>query len=1078
MLAAAGSADTIVLTGMCPGASNPLPNVTGLTITGAATGTNGFDGTGASGPALTGGPNANGLTLSRLTFQNYATTAVRLSANNPSTPYTIANDTFSHNSQPFDAVNGSGGGLSLLLTGTCTFSATAVTITDSTFDSNSDGGSSIPTGGGGGGAHLQSACASSTSVAMTLTGNRFTNNTAAASASNDVTGGGLFVATGLGASTPPLTLVQSGNLFRGNSVTGTGGSYTGGGEYTIGAKLTSTGDGFINNSLPGPSLSGNSSEGAGLATLGGGLCINPEGVTSSAANLVAAGNTIAARSGTGTGNGVEGAGVYIGCGFLGGAYHMTLTNSTISGNAATGAPAGAIAGIDGESIDFLDLQNTIVSGDTGGAELGGFGASTGANVTADNSDVCAVGSATTPFAGPGNVCALPALVDPAHGDVHETAASPTIDVGSNGDANAASLTTDYYGNVREQLGKAGSDHSLVDVGAAEFHPTAATATDCNQIGALITQAQNGDVITVASMCSGGSFVIPDDTSFTIQGAATGTNGFDGVGATGEALHGGHVVGLTLRNLTIRNYTEDGIHGTDAVDLQLDAGPLPTIDHVQFLRNTSKSTSAGLVVNGFPSTCGFTGSLTISNSTFADNVIGDVTFGEGTGAGAGLGFGCPAHAVLSHNQFTDNTVQTSQAGYGAGLDVLNGSTTGLLVVQQDHNVFRGNAVVPTGTASHVYFGGGEADFGATLTSTDDSFIGNTLPGPAGSAAFSQGAGLAITDENCGGPGTPAAATAINLISAGNTIGASNSGGTAEGAGVFAGCGLGAPGTGGPLTLINATVSGNSLPGGVAGLQGGSTDRLTLSNSIIAGNAGAGAANIGGIGGGGGSATVSYSDLCKPGTSTPLPGSHNVCADPKLAGAASGDVHETAASPTIDAGSNALVPAGVTSDAYAATRIFASRTCTAVVDMGAAEFGSRTAVCPMPPPAAPKTVVRSEKATTTGVDVVLGCAGKGTCTGTVTLTTTETRLGKRVIAVASAKRPVRHKVVVTVGTASYRVTAGKRTTIHVKLNGTGKSLLARFRKLPVTVRVTQRVGKKTALISSRKQTVLAPKRKRKH
>ena len=49
--------------------------------------------------------------------------------------------------------------------------------------------------------------------------------------------------------------------------------------------------------------------GGGLATLGGGLCINPEGVTSSAANLVAAGNTIAAPSGTGTGSGVEGAGV-------------------------------------------------------------------------------------------------------------------------------------------------------------------------------------------------------------------------------------------------------------------------------------------------------------------------------------------------------------------------------------------------------------------------------------------------------------------------------------------------------------------------------------------------------------------------------------------------------------------------------------------------------------------------------------------------------------------------------------------------------------------------------------------------
>ena len=129
---------------------------------------------------------------------------------------------------------------------------------------------------------------------------------------------------------------------------------------------------------------------AGLATLGGGLCVNPEGVTSSAANLVAAGNTIAAPSGTGTGNGVEGAGVYIGCGFLGGAYHMTLTNSTISGNTATGAPAGAIAGIDGESIDFLDLQEHDRSPATaGGAELGGFGASTGAERHRGREATCA-----------------------------------------------------------------------------------------------------------------------------------------------------------------------------------------------------------------------------------------------------------------------------------------------------------------------------------------------------------------------------------------------------------------------------------------------------------------------------------------------------------------------------------------------------------------------------------------------------------------------------------------------------------------------------------------------------------------
>ena len=58
---------------------------------------------------------------------------------------------------------------------------------------------------------------------------------------------------------------------------------------------------------------------------------------------------IGAPSGTGTGG--EGAGVYAGC-FPGGhGYHLTLVNSTVSGNTAAGP--GAVSGVDGESTDFL-----------------------------------------------------------------------------------------------------------------------------------------------------------------------------------------------------------------------------------------------------------------------------------------------------------------------------------------------------------------------------------------------------------------------------------------------------------------------------------------------------------------------------------------------------------------------------------------------------------------------------------------------------------------------------------------------------------------------------------------------------
>lgn len=1060
VLAAAAPGDTIVLTGLCTGLSLAVTK-DNLTITGAASGTNGFDGTGLTSPALSGTP--NGLTLSNLTFENYGATAVRLSPTNPSNPYTFTDDTFSHNAP---AAVGSGGGLSLLLQGACT--GASVTITNSTFDANS----TSTAGGGGGGAYLESAC--STAVTMTVDGSRFTNNSVHASTVNGANGGGLFVATGIrGVSTPALTLNQSGDVFSGNAVSGTGGSYAGGGEYTNGANLTSSGDGFINNTLPGPTASSGSSEGAGLATFGGGLCIVPTGVTSTASNLVAAGNTIGAPSSPGTGNGVEGAGVYIGCSSSGGGYHMTLINSTISGNAAVGAPANAVAGIDGESIDHLQLDNTIVAGDTGGSELAGFGIGGGSGtVAAEGSDVCAAGSVTTPFSGTGNICAAPLLVDPAHGDVHETATSPTLDIGVNGDA--ASLTTDYYGRPRLELGRAGSNSALVDAGASEFHPTAPTATTCSQIDALLAQAENGDAITIATMCVGGSFTIPADTPLTLQGAPGGTYGFDGVGASGEALHGDRSVGLTLRNLTIRNYTVGPTRS--AVELQLDSGALPTIDHVQFLRNTSGGSVAGLLVNGFPGFCGLTGTLSLTNSTLADNLNGGSY--QPSGGAAAIVLGCPARLVISSNQFTGNTVHapaSSSFGYGAGLFVANESGGQPVIGEQDHNTFRGNTIESTGVANSSYFGGGEAIWGVALTSTDDSFIDNTLPGPAGANGVSEGAGLGISDPTCGGPGTRTPTTAVNLAAAANTIGAPSSGGRADGAGVFAGCAFNFDFAGGPLTLVNATISGNTAADGIAGLAGQTSGALTLSNAIVAGNGGTGASDIGGfgIGGGSGSASVAYSDVCRPGTTGALPGPHNLCADPRLDGAAAGDVHETAASPTIDAGSNALVPAGLSGDAFGATRIFATKTCTPVVDMGAAEFGVRTAVCPPPPASSPKTVVVSITLVGGGVDVVLRCTGGGVCAGGVTMATTENRSGKRVVAVMNAA--ARHKVTVMVGSASYRLASGRRATLHLKLNATGRALEARFHKLPATVTVTQKLGAKIRQIAARKLTVGPAKRK---
>jgi hypothetical protein len=68
------------------------------------------------------------------------------------------------------------------------------------------------------------------------------------------------------------------------------------------------------------------------------------------------------------------------------------------------------------------------------------------------------------------------------------------------------------------------------------------------------------------------------------------------------------------------------------------------------------------------------------------------------------------------------------------------------------------------------------------------------------------------------------------------------------------------------------------------------------------------------------------------------------------AATGDVRETAASPTIDAGDNTLVPAGVATDAFDLPRVTDSnRDGSSIVDMGAAELP--TPAAPAPPIPAP-------------------------------------------------------------------------------------------------------------------------------
>ncbi len=93
--------------------------------------------------------------------------------------------------------------------------------------------------------------------------------------------------------------------------------------------------------------------------------------------------------------------------------------------------------------------------------------------------------------------------------------------------------------------------------------------------------------------------------------------------------------------------------------------------------------------------------------------------------------------------------------------------------------------------------------------------------------------------------------------------------------------------------------------------------------------------------------------------------------------------------------------------------------------------------------------------TTASVRAACSGKSgaTCQLSFRLTVTETLLGKRIVAIGARAKPKRHKVTVTVGTASTRLSGGHSRVVKISLNNAGKRLLSRYRTLRTTMRVTQ-------------------------
>jgi hypothetical protein len=136
-------------------------------------------------------------------------------------------------------------------------------------------------------------------------------------------------------------------------------------------------------------------------------------------------------------------------------------------------------------------------------------------------------------------------------------------------------------------------------------------------------------------------------------------------------------------------------------------------------------------------------------------------------------------------------------------------------------------------------------------------------------------------------------------------------------------------------------------------------------------------------------------------------------------------------------------------------------------------------PAPTPSTgPAMTASAPRVTGDTVRLTLSCAGPKGCAGGISVTTVQKMLGRKVMSVSAAKAKLRRKAV-SVGSLRFTVAAGKKRTLVVKLNRTGKKLLARFKKLPATITawMTDGSGKRKTILA--KKTVLKkakPKTKR--
>ena len=567
-----------------------------------------------------------------------------------------------------------------------------------------------------------------------------------------VTGGNLTQGSGGGLLSRGVVSVV-GSTFRGNSAHHGGGLSLSGGhltmtDSTIGGNAATLTGGGIHVISATVTLTGSTVE-ANTAGFGGGGLATAGAVT--VVNSTVSGNL---ASGWGVGGGVSTSGT------------LTVTNSTISDNDGVGG--GGIS-----NTGTMRLANTVVAGNRGG-DCRGEAATAGHTLIEDTGEsACGLDDGVD-----GNLIGHDPLLGLLRDNGGPTrthrpdGVSPAIDAGDN--ALAVDPQGDPLGTDQRGEGFPRVINDIVDIGAVESCGFPFEVGNEHDLSAAIECFNDQAVAEGERLVTLSADIALTTSTPTIRNTTAGMRlRIDG---DGHAIDGGGTAGVRPFHV--------------AADTTVD------FEDVVIRGGRGHGTGGGLLSEG---------TVTVSDSVVSGNGSAPETTGGGGIAASGEG----------ELTVIDSTLSGNAAGHLGGGAIRSDSGTVTITGTQ----VTGNSAAGRGSTVEdvdVAFGGGIGVFGGTATITDTTIDGNTLVRHvAGPSLIIGGGGGGVY---VGNPGTVVTITRSTI--------SDNTAPTGDGGGVLVQ-------SGSDTTLVNSTVADNGSYPGLTG-PGVKVDQavVTLTNSTIA------------------------------------------------------------------------------------------------------------------------------------------------------------------------------------------------------------------------------------------------------